>query len=213
MPKFMKDRAIGLLEGGVETYLLGLYGLYLPSIRTRRKQDTRFAPIMGMFGASVELLVKACLVQAKGIPAMYKNGDVSSGVYRFGTECLEEFRKAVNDDDSTMEFIWRDEKSKLENKQLLINYLYKFRLLQDLRANGLHAGVGCSRDVAVSIANDIYGFIQLLANGKRLKAYLKMIPAPEATIKDREAIIEDLQSRLNLIYYVECIWYCHMFQI
>lgn len=197
MPKFMKDRAIGLLEGGVEAYLLGLYGLNLPSTRTRRKQDTRYAPIMGMFGASVELLAKACLVQAKGTAAMYKNGDVNSGVYKFGTECINEFKKAVRDEDYTMEFIWRDEKTKLENKEILNNYLSKFRLLQDLRANGLHAGIGCSRDIAVTTANDIYGFIQLLANGKRLKAYLKMIPAPESTVKDREAIIEDLQRRLN----------------
>ena len=30
MPKFMKERAIELLDGGVESYLLGLYGLNLP---------------------------------------------------------------------------------------------------------------------------------------------------------------------------------------
>jgi hypothetical protein len=197
MPKFMKDRAIELLDGGVESYLLGLYGLNLPSLRNRRKQDTRFAPIMGMFGAAVELLVKACLVQAKGVSAMYKNGDVNAEVYKFGTECLDEFRKAVRDDETSVGFIWKDDKAKSEDKELVINYLCKFRLLQDLRANGLHAGIGCSRDVAVSTANDIYDFIQVLAKGKKLKAYLKLIPAPEATIKDREAIIEDLQRRLN----------------
>ena len=197
MPKFMKERAIELLDGGVESYLLGLYGLNLPSLRNRRKQDTKFAPIMGMFGAAVELLVKACLVQAKGVSAMYKNGDVNAEVYKFGTECLDEFRKAVRDDETSVGFIWKDDKAKSEDKELVINYLCKFRLLQDLRANGLHAGIGCSRDVAVSTANDIYDFIQVLAKGKKLKAYLKLIPAPEATTKDREAIIEDLQRRLN----------------
>ena len=197
MPKFMKDRAIELLDGGVESYLLGLYGLNLPSLRSRRKQETKFAPIMGMFGASVELLVKACLVQAKGISAMYKNGDTVSGVYRFGTDCLDELRKAVRDDSKSFDYLWKDEKSRQEQKEVFINYLNKFRLLQDMRANGLHAGLGCSRDIAVSTANDIYEFIQILATGKKLKAYLKNIPAPEATIRDREAIIEDLQRRLN----------------
>lgn len=197
MPKFMKDRAIELLDGGIESYLLGLYGLNLPTLRNRRKQDTRYAPIMGMFGAAVELLVKACLVQAKGIPAMFKNGDVNSGVYKFGTECLDEFRKAVRNDDKIVGFIWKDETAKKEDREIIINYLCKFRLLQDMRANGLHAGIGCSRDVVVSTANDIYDFIQILAKGKKLKAYLKIIPAPEATIRDREVIIEDLQRRLN----------------
>ena len=64
----------------------------------------------------------------------------------------------------------------------------KFRLLQDLRAQGLHAGIGCSRDIAVSTGKDVYDFIMLLAQGKRLKAYIKNIPAPEDTIKDREAL-------------------------
>lgn len=66
-----------------------------------------------------------------------------------------------------------------ENKPALINYLNKFKLLQELRANGLHAGEGCSRDVTVATANDVYVFIQLLSKGKRLKAYLKGIPALE----------------------------------
>ena len=128
---------------------------------------------------------------------MYKNGDVNSKKYKFGTECLDEFRKAVRDDDRSVEFIWKDKDAREEDKALIINYLCKFQLLQDLRANGLHAGIGCSRDVVVSTANDIYNYIQLLAKGKRLKAYLKNIPAPEATIRDREIIIEDLQRRLN----------------
>jgi hypothetical protein len=71
------------------------------------------------------------------------------------------------------------------------------------RANGLHAGVGCSRDIAVITANDIYQFIKLLAQGKKLKAYIKNIPAPEATVRDREAIIEDLSRRIATNQNVE----------
>ena len=41
MPKFMKDRAIALLDGGIESYLLGLYGLNLPSLRVRKKVETK----------------------------------------------------------------------------------------------------------------------------------------------------------------------------
>lgn len=197
MPKIMRDRAIELLDGGIESYLLGLYGLNLPIIKRRRKQETKYAPIMGMFGASVELLVKACLVQGKGIAAMYMNEDVSSKMYRSATDCVDELKKLIRNDDESIRFIWKDEEIKDTQKGVFLNYLDKFRLLQDLRANGLHAGIGCSRDVAVTIANDIFDFIQLLTCGRRLKAYLKNIPAPEAPIRDREIIIEDLHRRFN----------------
>ena len=51
MPKFLKDKAVSLLDGGIETYLLGLYGLTLPTVKNRRAQETRYALVMGLFGA------------------------------------------------------------------------------------------------------------------------------------------------------------------
>lgn len=197
MPKFMKDKAIGLLDSGLETYLLALYGLTLPSVRVRKRQDSKYAPVMGLFGTSTELIIKACLVQEKTIDAMYKNNDAKSGIYKFGTEVLKEFKEDVKNESGKISFLWKNPEDYTEQKNLLIFYLDKFRLLQDLRAQGLHAGIGCSRDTAVSTATDVYNFIMLLAQGKRLKAYIKNIPAPEGTIKDREALIEDLSRRLN----------------
>lgn len=199
MPKFLKESAIGILESGVESYLLALYGMTLPSIRTQRKQEVKYAPVIGLFGASSELLVKACLVQAKGLSAMFRDGDVSSRVFRFGSEVIEEFRKDVRDANQSISYLWRSTTDFAEQQQQLLHYLDKFKLLQELRAGGLHAGVGCSRDIVVSVANDLYCFIMLLAQGKKLKAYLKNIPAPEATIRDREAIIEDLTRRMNAV--------------
>jgi len=35
MAQFIKDRAIELIDGGIESYLVGLYGLTLPSVRTK----------------------------------------------------------------------------------------------------------------------------------------------------------------------------------
>lgn len=197
MPKFMKDKAIGLLDSGLETYLLALYGLTLPSMRVRKRQDSKYAPVMGLFGASTELIIKACLVQEKTIDAMYKNNDAMSGIYKIGTEVLKEFKEDVKNESGKISFLWKNPEDYTEQKNLLIFYLDKFRLLQDLRAQGLHAGIGCSRDIAVSTATDVYNFIMLLAQGKRLKAYIKNIPAPEEIIKDREALIEDLSRRLN----------------
>lgn len=195
MPKFLKDKAVSLLDGGIETYLLGLYGLTLPTVKNRRAQETKYAPVMGLFGVAAELLVKACLVQAHGISAMYKKGDATQEVFKFGSEYIEELKSDINIDSSKVAF-WYDKADKQTQKGLLIEYLNKFRLLQGLRANGLHAGIGCSRDVAVVTANEVYAFIQTLSRSKKLRAYLRNVLAPESTIRDREAIIEDLSRRV-----------------
>ena len=197
MPKFLKNDTIALLEGGLEAFLLGLYGMAMPTQRHLHKKETKYAPIIGLFGASAELLIKACLVQAKGLASMFKDGDITKGVYRFGNETIEDLRKYIRDEDICISYIWEDQDIHQEQKERMLYYLGKFKLLQGLRANGLHAGLGCSRDIVVSTAGDVYEFILLLSQSKKLRPYLKNIPAPEATIRDREAIIEDLSRRFR----------------
>ena len=197
MPKFLKDSAIVLLDGGIEAYLMALYGMAMPSLRVLRKIETKYAPIVGLYGAAAELLVKGCLVQAKGLNAMYRDGDISAGVYRFGSEVIEDLRRYIRDEDRCVAYVWGNAENHDEQKNQLLNCLGKFKLLQELRANGLHAGLGCSRDIAIAAATDVHTFIQLLSQSKKLRPYLKNIPAPEATIRDREAIIEDLSRRLR----------------
>lgn len=199
MPKFLKDNTIALLDGGIEAYLLALQGMTMPSYRMHRKAETKYAPVVGLYGASAELLVKACLVQANGISAMYKDGNITSGTYRFGSEVITDLRRHIKAEDACISFIWEPGDSHTEQLNLLIHSLNKFKLLQELRASGLHAGLGCSRDIAVSTATDVYSFIQLLSRSKKLKPYLRNIPAPEPTIHDREAIIEDFTRRLGSV--------------
>lgn len=196
MPQFMKSKAIALLNGGIESYVLALYGISVPSVPRSKYQETKYAPIIGLLGASVELVIKACLVQAKGIQAMYKDGNVDAEVYKFGTEVLKEFKTGISKDSPEFDFIWKSKSDHEEQKAALLPYVNKFAILQSMRAGGLHAGQGCSRDIAVITANDIYQFFLILAQGKKLKAYLKNMPAPEATVRDREAIIEDLSRRV-----------------
>lgn len=197
MPKFLKDNTIVLLDGGIQSYLMALYGMAMPSLRSLRKPETKYAPIVGLYGAAAELLVKGCLVQAKGLTAMYKNGDISSGVYRFGSEVIEDLRHYIRDEDGCISYIWGNAENHDEQKNQLLHCLGKFKLHQELRANGLHAGLGCSRDITIATATDVYTFIQLLSQSKKLRPYLKNVPAPEATVRDREAIIEDLSRRLR----------------
>ena len=197
MPKFLKNNTIVLLDGGVESYLLALYGMAMPSFRGGKKPESKYAPIIGLYGAAAELLVKACLVQAKGLSAMYHNDDISTGVYKFGSEVIEEFRHYIRNDETCVSYIWADLEDHQVQKEQLLHYISKFKLLQAERASGLHAGVGSSRDITVSAATDVYNFIQLLSESKKLKPYLRNIPAPESTVRDREAIIEDLTRRLR----------------
>ena len=166
MPQFMKSRAISLLDGGIESYLLALYGLSIPTAHRTKHQETKYAPIVGLLGAAVELVIKACLVQARGIQAMYKDGDVQSGVYKFGTEVLKEFKAGISKESPEFDFIWKDKNANVEQKAALLLYINKFTILQSLRASGLHAGQGCSRDITVTTANDIFQFFNLLSQGK-----------------------------------------------
>ena len=197
MPRFLKENTIVLLDGGIESYLLALYGMAMPSQRIPRKPETKYAPIVGLYGAAAELLVKACLVQAKGLAAAYRDGNVSSGVYRFGSEVIEDFRQCIKNEDACVSYIWGNADNHELQKNQILNCVSKFKLIQELRAGGLHAGLGCSRDITVAIATEIYEFIQLLSQSKKLKPYLRNVPAPEASIRDREAIIEDLSRRFR----------------
>lgn len=197
MPKFLKNDTITLLEAGAEAFLLGLYGLAMPSQRHLHKKETKYAPIIGLFGSSAELLAKACLIQAKGRGAMFRDKDPTKGVYRFGNEIIDTLKKYIKDEDDCIAYLWGNADDHQDQKQKMIHYLGKFKLLQELRANGLHAGLGCSRDILVSTAGEIYEFITLLSQSKRLRPYLKNLPAPETTIRDREAIIEDLARRFR----------------
>lgn len=197
MPKFMKQPAIELIDSSIETYSLALHGLVMPAVRRYKQMNARYAPVVGLFGASVELLLKACLVQAKGINSMYKNNNVSEGYFKEGTYILKELKKEIKAENPCVDFMWVEKTDREEQKSKYMYYFNKFGLYFDLRAKGLHAGVGCSRDIAFVIANDVYDFIVLLSKCKKLKAYLKNIPAPDPLIKDREAIIEDLSRRLK----------------
>ncbi len=94
MPKVLKTSTIDLLEGATEMYKLALYGIALPTGKVIHNPNTKYAPIMGLLGAASELFAKACLVQAKGIEAMYKAND-QNNVYRFGSEVLDDFRKLI----------------------------------------------------------------------------------------------------------------------
>ena len=195
MPQYLKKEALKILEGGVESYLLALCGISMPDLRSRRVEKTRFAPVVGLLGSCVELITKACLVQAKGRRVVFQNdGDF----YKYGSEIMDEFKKTVRSKDDDISYLWEEAK---EDSSVIIDSILdatsKFRMLQTVRANGLHGGYGPSRYVIIIIANDIYNFIETLKLSRRLNPYLRNLPAPENPVIERTAILDDLARRVS----------------
>ncbi len=202
MPRILKNDAITLLEGGIEAYSLGLYGIILPSSRNNHRLETKYAPVLGLFGTSIELTIKACLVQVKGIDVVYKDNDVKNNVYKYASDVIDEFTDAIKHDSGDYSFLYNYISTETVEykawKSKILFFLSKFKLLQALRANGFHAAKGCSYEIAVTTANEIHSFFQHLSKSKKLQAYIKNIPAPADTVRDREIRIEDLRRRVNL---------------
>lgn len=65
MPKFLKNDTITLLEAGAEAFLLGLYGLAMPSQRHLHKKETKYAPIIGYLVHQLNFLQRLVLFRLK----------------------------------------------------------------------------------------------------------------------------------------------------
>lgn len=193
MPKFVKTDALRMFESSIETYMLALTGFNLPKISSRKISDTRYAPIMGLLGAVVELLAKGCLIQAKSRDILYR----ADGFYKFGSETLEELKRFIKAKDDNISFLWESVDDEDAVKGQLLDSIDKFKLLQQYRANGLHAGIGASKDVVTVVFTDVIGFIDTLSECKRLKYLLKDLPRIENPVIDRAAILEDLSRRIK----------------
>ncbi len=192
MPSYLKKDAIRLIEGALETYTLALHGISMPTVAPRRSPESRYAPSIGLLGASVELLVKACLFQAKGKAAVFRDDTT----FRFANEILEDFRKCLRDKDEVFEFLWRDVDDVDEYLSDVIELVSRFKTLLNERASGLHNAHGPSKDIVTVSANDVYEFISLLKRSWRLKPYLSFCPEPENPTLDRFALIRDLNQKL-----------------
>jgi hypothetical protein len=192
MPTYLKKDSIRLVEGALETYTLALHGISMPTVAPRRSPESRYAPSIGLLGSSVELLVKACLFQAKGKAAVFRDDTT----FKFANEILEDFRKSLRDKDEDFGFLWRDVADVEEYLPEVIELISKFKTLLNERASGLHNAHGPSKDIVIVSANDVYEFISLLRLSWRLKPYLNYCPEPEKPTLDRFALIRDLNQKL-----------------
>lgn len=202
MPQYLKSDAITLLDSSIEMYKLSLFGLGIPRVsRTKRNAANQYAPVVGLLGTSMELLIKAFIVQGLGSEKIYINK--SRKTFEKTVELIKLLENDIKMDVEWINLLLHTPTNKESRKDMLLGYLAKIRLLQDMRSESLHGGKGCSRDIAVSIANDIYQVFNFFAKNKRFKAYLRNIPKPEELVKDREIIIEDLKNHINMARSVD----------
>lgn len=198
MPQFLKSITIELLKGAIEMYRLALIGLGFPKVGKGKDEISRYAPIISLLGTSTELIVKSIVVQGLSVEEIYLGKNIKSGKFINISQIIKQLETAVSTNSDWIENLLNDSSEKTLDKTVFLQYLAKIRMLQSMRSLGLHAGKGCSRDVAMVIANEIYELFNFLSKLKRYKSYLKNIPCPEPLIKDREVIIEDLKRHIKM---------------
>lgn len=197
MPQFLKSAALELLQGAIEMYKLALFGLGVPKFAKSGNEQVRYAPIISLLGASTELLIKTFIVHGLGIKKVYIAENINSGKFVNTKDLIKLLEQNIKCDADWVKELLYSKQVDEERKKSLLKYIAKIRMLQNLRSQGLHAGKGCLRDVAVVLANDVYDLFSFLSINKRFKAYLKNIPSPEPLVKDREVIIDDLKRYIK----------------
>ena len=93
MPRLLKKDAIRLLEASVESLNLALVGLGLPQRVAFKEESAQYSAAIGLIGASAELAMAACLIQAFGKQALV----LPSGYYKSAAEIHGEFKRLLRD--------------------------------------------------------------------------------------------------------------------
>jgi hypothetical protein len=191
MPPLLKRDTIRMLEAAVNCLHLGLLGLGLPRAK-QRVEGSRLAAELGLIGSAAELSVGACLMQTAGLRALRRQ----SGMFKTAAEVFDDFRALVEKPTPAFDFVTSGTPKPDAHRQSLLAYGSKFRLLATLRAAALHTGHAPDRQVCVSLANDVAGFLELLSRSTRLRPYLPEVPRPFELVVESAVMIEDLQRRL-----------------
>lgn len=138
-----KDNTIVLLEGGIEAYMLGFYGMTIPTFRALRKAETKYTPVVGPYGAA-------------------------AGVHRFGRDVIEDLRCCIRDDDQRIRFVWGDAQNHQDQKlklslAILVILFDRFSFKWCSRSKTLTA----YSDIHLSSSSTTKTIVQLLAISSR----------------------------------------------
>jgi hypothetical protein len=182
-----------MLEASLNALHLALSKLGSTTRYQVRETYSEHAAEIGLIGSSAELAMAACLVHAHG-PSIQK---WPSGYYKAFPAILNEFRKLVRDARPISEFLVDGLEDPKAQREELLESCSHFRILGSVRAGGLHAGRGPTREAAIVQGNSVSEFLNCLAASSKIKPYLTNIPKCPFFDRDRMVIVEDLARRLN----------------
>lgn len=184
---------IGLIESSKETLFSAIKNLGISKDYEFIVEASKYSAEIGLIGASVEQLIAACIVQAKGIKAITQE---KSGHYKTFKNLISDFQKLIKDH-ILARSLYKGIKNIDEHQDNLNKYATRLRLLCTARAFGLHGGVGLTHEATVVQAVQASNFMELISKSDNFKPYLRYIPKCLLYKIDRTLILEDLAAKLN----------------
>ncbi len=197
MPRLVRRDTERLLRGSVQFLRSAVAGLSAPRTTTEWSESHCLAVETGLLGASVELAMSACLVEAKGRDGILKRTQHAKGRrYKTAAEILADLLGILVDGDTDPAFLVRgvgdpDHRMNLETQ------IRRFKPLLVLRANALHAAEGCTHDVLEVLVADAAAFADLLAQSRCLEPYLRERPYLHPPPRERLVVMEELAGAIE----------------
>lgn len=193
MPRLMRKDSIRLLEASCDSLSLANIGLAIP----RKAGQFRYAAELGLIGTAAEQAMSACLVEAFGQSVLLKNPAQDAKTYKSARQILYEFRKMLTEPASNSAFIVQGCSDADKHRNEIHDFTEKFHLIIQLRASGLHAGVGSKLELATAMADDVARLLLALAVSTKIKPYLSNVPQPVSHPRARITLVEDLVREIK----------------
>jgi hypothetical protein len=158
MPPFLRQDAVRLLEAGLDCLNLAITGLGIPRRNKPRVLASEYATEIGLIGSAAELALSASYVQAYGPERL----TIQGRHFKTAAQVIDEFSTLLKSPTPALAFLTKGIPDPEVHRKELVQRCKKLRLLATLRAGGLHAGRGPSREVCISLAKDISDLYELL---------------------------------------------------
>ena len=158
MPMYLKKDTIRFLESSIETISMAITSLGIPDRIELRSDLAKNAITVGMVGISAELAMNAILIQANGSKSLF----LPSGYYKSAGNILEDFKKLIKERNLKISFLMKDVDDIDNMLNEILKKIAKFKILMPIRASGVHAGIGVSKDACIVAINDVIDFLNLI---------------------------------------------------
>lgn len=193
MPRLLRKDSIRLFEASCDSLFLANIGLAIP----RKAGQFRYAAELGLIGSAAEQAMSACLVEAFGQNVLLKNPVVDAKTFKSARQILAEFRKMLKEPASNSSFVVQGCSDAANHREEIHDFTEKFHLIIQLRASGLHAGMGSKLELATAMADDVARLLLSLAASTKIRPYLSNVPQPVTQPRARITLVEDLVRQIR----------------